>query len=367
MWYQLNDPRDVASPCVLVYRDRVIRNIESAILLAGGPDQLRPHVKTHKSADVVRLHLKRGVTRFKCATVAEATMLAQAGAQDILLAYQPVGPVVDHLCQLARKHSRVRFGCLLDNEATLGTLETLCEHTGVVLFAYVDLDVGMHRTGIQPGSAADALYSRIAQSRWIEAGGIHAYDGHILDGDREVRRESARESRDKALMMRARLTGLQLAVPEVVLGGTPAFGCHAEAVVGGITFSPGTYVYSDWGHGSGYPDLPFEAAAVVLGRVISVPTPGRFTIDVGSKAIAADPTPPRGMLLNYPNAIGGNQSEELWVFTVGEGDSPSVGMPVYVWPRHICPTIEHYDDVVVVEDGRVVDRWPVTARGRALK
>jgi len=161
-----------------------------------------------------------------------------------------------------------------------------------------------------------------------------------------------------------------LAVPEVVLGGTPSFPCHADAIASldedeqaAITLSPGTYGYFDWGYATRFPDLPFRAAALVLGRVISVPTPGRFTIDVGSKAIAADPAAPRGTLLNLPSAIAGPQSEEHWVYTIDPPQTPVVGAVVYVWPKHICPTVEHYDRVAVVgTDGRLVEWWPVTAR-----
>ncbi len=380
-WYEVREIESLPSPCVLVSRPGVIANIEAAIARAGGPERLRPHVKTHKSAQVVQLHLERGVRRFKCATPAEAEMLARAGVRDVLIAYQLVGPGAEILRDLIGRYPDTRFGCLVDNGTTLDQLEAVFQGYDPdqrAPFVLVDLDVGMHRTGIAPGDRADQLYRRITVSPCLKAGGIHAYDGHIREISPEKRAEEAAGARTTALEMRNRLQREGLPVPEVVLGGTPTFPCHADAYVEGCSLSPGTYSYHDWGYASAFADLPFRDAAVVLGRVVSVPEPGQFTIDVGSKGIAADKDQPRGMLLNVPDAEAGPQSEEHWVFTVPAGGTssgkqavagtPAVGTPVYVWPRHICPTIEHYDEVLVVgEDRTVIERWPVTARGRALR
>ncbi len=369
-WYHLHEPESIPSPSIIVYHERLINNIDDAILGAGSAQRLRPHVKTHKSADVVALHLERGVNRFKCATVPEAEMLAAAGARDILLAYQPVGPNMERYLSLARRNPRARFGCLVDNAALVDVLDVFAERHGVGLTVFIDLDTGMHRTGIAAGQAADELYARASAARWLVVGGIHAYDGHATESDPELRGRQAAESRGIALAMRRRMIDAGLPVPEVVLGGTPSFPCHAAAIgsldedeQAAIRLSPGTYGYFDWGYATRFPDLPFRAAALVLGRVISVPAPGRFTIDVGSKALAADPDAPRGTLLNLPTATAGAQSEEHWVFTIEPAQTPAVGAVVYVWPKHICPTVEHHDRVGVVgTDGKLTEWWPVTAR-----
>jgi 3-hydroxy-D-aspartate aldolase len=372
VWYGLQEPESIASPALLVYRERLTANIDAAIERCGAPERFRPHVKTHKSAHVVGLHIERGVKQFKCATIREAEMIAEAGADDILLAYQPVGPGMERVFSFCRQYPHIRFSCLVDNAASLDSLEILAEHRGTALSVYIDLDVGMHRTGIAPGTAADELYRRAASARWLEIGGIHAYDGHIKESDFGRRGADAAESRNMALSMRARMLDVGLPVPELVLGGTPTFPCHADAVNemgeetrGTIRLSPGTYPYADWGYSTAFPDLPFQAAALVLGRVIGVPEPGRFTIDVGSKAIAADPPQPRGTILNLPAAAAGPQSEEHWVFTIEPGLTPSVGTAVYVWPKHICTTVAHYDKAACIgADGRLIEWWPVTARGR---
>src|SRR5882724_7152296 len=94
-WYEIENVDDVPSPALLVYRDRVEQNVERMIAMAGGPDRLRPHIKTHKTPELIRLQIDRGITKFKCSTIAEVEMAAMAGAKDVLLAYQPVGPNVD--------------------------------------------------------------------------------------------------------------------------------------------------------------------------------------------------------------------------------------------------------------------------------
>ena len=366
MWYEVNGIESLPSPAVLVSAERVAGNIEACISLAGSPERLRPHVKTHKSSSIIRLHLDRGITRFKCATVAEAAMVASAGSRDILLAYQPVGPAVDALCAVAVRYPNTRFACLVDNRSSLEAIERTGARIGVQLSVYMDLDVGMHRTGIEPGDAACELYRAVHDSEVLDAGGIHAYDGHIHDSDITTRRANARRSRELAFALRDRLLSEKMSVPEIVLGGTPTFPCHAAAYEEGVALSPGTYVYHDWGYQTHYPDLPFDMAAVVFGRVISVPRAGRFTVDIGSKAIAADPEQPRGLLLNMPEAKAGAQSEEHWVFTAGEEQTPSVGAPVFVWPRHICPTIAHHDAVAVCgADGEIAEWWNTDARGRS--
>src|SRR5690349_6100154 len=99
--YRLQDAAGVFSPALLFYKDLIRQNIDLAVRMAGGPDRLRPHVKTHKTREVVRLALEAGITKHKCATVAEAEMVAGCGASDVLLAYPVVGPNCGRVARLA--------------------------------------------------------------------------------------------------------------------------------------------------------------------------------------------------------------------------------------------------------------------------
>src|SRR3954468_10542784 len=103
-WYKVSNIDEVASPALLIYPDRVEENIRRMIEIAGGVERLRPHMKTNKLPEVVRMQIDQGITRFKCATIAEAEVAARCAAPDMLLAYQPVGPNVHRFVQLVQKY-----------------------------------------------------------------------------------------------------------------------------------------------------------------------------------------------------------------------------------------------------------------------
>src|SRR5205809_6117251 len=112
-WYEINNVDQVDSPALVIYADRVRENIKTLMSSIDNVDRLRPHIKTHKSLEVSRLMLEAGIKKFKCATIAEAEMLAVAGAPDVLLAYQPVGPKAERLAALKKKFPNVSWSCLI--------------------------------------------------------------------------------------------------------------------------------------------------------------------------------------------------------------------------------------------------------------
>ena len=128
-WFHVANSADIPSPALLVYPERIRENVRRMIGIAGGAETLRPHMKTHKMPEVIRLQIKLGITRFKCATIAEAEMTAAAGAEDVLLGYQPVGPNVDRFLKLAARFPGARFSCTADNPASVGDLSTPEEPT----------------------------------------------------------------------------------------------------------------------------------------------------------------------------------------------------------------------------------------------
>ena len=169
-----------------------------------------------------------------------------------------------------------------------------------------------------------------------------------------------------ALELREWLLAEGFPVPRMVLGGTPTFAIHAASEVPGSECSPGTCTLHDHGYASRYPDLPFTPAALVFTRVISRPAPGRITLDLGHKAVAADPVGARLVLPGLPGATLGGQSEEhLVVDTPDAADYPP-GTHLLAIPTHICPTVALHQRAYVVKGGEVVDEWEVTARNRML-
>src|SRR5215469_10107050 len=117
--YAVEGTSAVYSPALLFYKDLICRNIAHAVEMAGSPARLRPHVKTHKTREIVRLELAAGITKHKCATLAEAEMLAGCGAPDVLIAYNLVGPNCARMARLAQAYPGCRFSVLADHPAAL--------------------------------------------------------------------------------------------------------------------------------------------------------------------------------------------------------------------------------------------------------
>jgi D-serine deaminase-like pyridoxal phosphate-dependent protein len=364
--YPLHNPSELLSPSLLIFRALVRRNLEAMIALARGADRLRPHVKTHKMAEVVRLAERLGIHKHKCATIAEAEMIASAGGTDALLAYPLVGPNVARLARLVRAYPHTTFRALVDQPDAARALSAGMARAGRALPVLVDLEVGMGRTGIEPGDAAADLYALVDALPNLVPDGLHAYDGHIHDSDLAARRHAAEPGAERTLQLRDRLLARGLPVPRLVLGGTPTFPIHSAREVPGVECSPGTCTLHDAGYAARLPDLPFTPAAVLLTRVISHPRPGRLCLDLGHKAVAADPPGARLTLLDIPDATLGAQSEEHLVVDTPHAAQFPPGTPALALPTHICPTCALHRRAVVVEDGEVVDEWEVSARDRKL-
>ena len=101
--YAIADTSGIFSPALLFYKDIIQQNVRKAVEMVGDPKRLRPHVKTHKTREIVKMALAAGITKHKCATLAEAEMLAGCGVPDVLLAYNLVGPNCGRMVRLAPK------------------------------------------------------------------------------------------------------------------------------------------------------------------------------------------------------------------------------------------------------------------------
>jgi D-serine deaminase-like pyridoxal phosphate-dependent protein len=227
-WFKIDNVDDVGSPALLVYPDRVEENIRRMIRIAGGVERLRPHIKTNKLPEVIRMQLDQGITKFKCATIAEAEMAAACLAPDVLLAYQPVGPNVQRCLQLMRAFPRTRFSVLVDDAGTIRALANAAVEAGRTVDVFLDLDCGMHRTGVPPGPAAVELYRLVAGLPGLNAAGLHAYDGHIRDTDPAARTAACDAAFAPVRAMRTEAVSAGLPVPTLIAGGTPTFPVWAK-------------------------------------------------------------------------------------------------------------------------------------------
>ena len=360
---------DLPTPQLLFYEDRIKANIAHVVALAGSPERLRPHVKTHKTAEIARLCEAAGITRHKCATLAEAAVLAAAGARDVLVAYPLVGPGLAGLAALRQRHAATDFKVQVDAPDTLPALAALAQASGRPLTVLVDLDVGMGRTGIPPGPEALALYQQIARTPGLTPGGLHAYDGHVTADAAASRQEATQRSLALVQDLRSALTAAGLPVPRIVMGGSPTFPQYAAARETGLECSPGTFALHDHGYASRYRDLAgLQPAALVATRVISRPRGGRVTLDLGSKAIASDsPAERRCALVGLPDASILLHSEEHLVITGPGTERLALGDVLYAVPAHVCPTVALYREALVVRAGRIADRWRIAARDRDFR
>ncbi|MEO1528015.1 MAG: D-TA family PLP-dependent enzyme [Planctomycetota bacterium] len=364
-WYAIENVADVPSPTILVYPDRIRGNLAKMIQWAGtaGVQRLRPHVKTHKIPQIIQLKLEAGITKFKTSTIAEAEMTASAGGRDILIAYQQVGPNIERLIQLIQKFPQVTFSTLIDDRSIADQLNTAASHAGVRVPVFVDVNVGMNRTGIALDSTAK-LYRYLDGLDALEVAGLHAYDGHLHLADETKLRQEAERAFEPVWALRHMLENDGVAVPSIIGCGTPTSKFMAEQH--DIEISAGTSVLWDAGQPTFSPRVDIENAAILLTRVISRPTADTLCIDLGHKAVASEMTPPRVRLLGLEDAEHVLHSEEhLVVRTENAADFP-VGSALYGIPYHVCPTMALHSEVWCVRDGRAVERWPVVARSRRL-
>ena len=360
MWYKPTNETSILTPAVLVYPDRIEENIRRMITIAGGTHRLRPHVKTHKIPEVVRLQVQHGIRKFKCATLSEVEMVAGNGGVDILLAYPVFGPGIKQFLDITERFPDTKIAVTVDSLTACCQLCDQAHVNGMNVNVFVDLDNGMHRTGIEPEEAID-LIDYILNNKCLRFQGLHIYDGHIHELDFTERKVHCDSDFEGVTRLVRELEEKGVMIEEVACGGTPTFPIHA--LYESRTLCPGTTVFWDAGYAKTIPDLDFLPAAVVAGRVISKPAQN-VCFDLGYKSVAAEMAHPRLHFLDLEINSVINHSEEHLVVSTKESPDLSVGDLVYALPTHVCPTVALHEKVYVVQNQQVVDTWEVVARKR---
>ncbi|MDE2728958.1 MAG: alanine racemase, partial [Gemmatimonadota bacterium] len=243
--YLVANVDEIPSPSMLVYRERLKVNIDRTLEIAGGPERLRPHIKTHKMRAVIEMQRASRIDKFKCATIYEARMLADMGVEDVFIAYQMIGPNIGRLVDLAGRYPGTTFRSMVDDAGAAEALSAAATGAGVTIDVLLDFDVGQHRTGIAAGTEALELYALLDRLPGITPGGLHGYDGHNHQSDLEERRQACGAALDQVRAFQARLESRGLPVPRRVMGGSISFPCYAPAE--DVEPSPGTSVFWDWG------------------------------------------------------------------------------------------------------------------------
>ena len=361
-WYSVNNIDTIDSPALLLYKERIQENINSAVEMIEDVNLLRPHIKTNKISEVCAMLMAAAITKFKCATIAEAEMLAMLHAKDVLLAYQPVGPKTKRLLSLVQQYPQTTFSCVTDNMDTAKILSELFSGSNEMINVFIDLNTGMNRSGIKPSKAFE-LFQQLNLLPGIHFKGLHAYDGHLRDTDLHQRQQKSDTAFNEVIELASQIEKTINKPITIVAGGSPTFPTHIKR---NIECSPGTFVFWDWGYKHQLPDEKFDYAALVLTRVISIVDDQTITTDLGHKSVAAENPFPRVHFLNAPDVIPISQSEEHLVLKVTDSSQFKVGDVLYGVPVHICPTVALYDKAVVVENKQAVSTWRVLARDRKI-
>jgi D-serine deaminase-like pyridoxal phosphate-dependent protein len=363
-WYMIDNVNEIYSPALLIYPDRIEHNIQRMIEIAGSVNQLRPHVKTHKMSEIIKLQMKHGIYKFKCATISETEMVARCGAKDILLAIQPVGPNLIRFFQLKQEFPDTKISCITDSEEVIIQLSDMARRTGVEAHVWLDINNGMNRSGVTPGENAVRLYKMIISLPMLIAEGLHVYDGHIFEKDFSLQQKICNDSFAPVQSFIDELKNAGIASFKIVAGGTKTFLIHSLRK--GVESSPGGLLLWDYEYTSSFPDMGFLNAAVLLTRVISKPAKDLICLDIGHKSFASEMPQPRIKILGLENYAIVIHNEEHMVIRTTEADNLKIGDPLYGIPYHIGATVDRYDFVSVVNEHKVTGQWNVEARKRKI-
>lgn len=353
--------RDLPTPAPLVDLDRLEVNIATmAAFFRDRPAHLRPHAKTHRAPAVARLQVAAGAHGVTCAKVSMAEAMVDGGVTDVFIANQVVTPeAIERLCLLAQ---RAAVGVIVDDVRNVDALAAAAQAHGVTLRTLVEVDGGMGRCGTQPGAPTLAVAQAVARAPGLHFGGIHVYEGHVVQHpDPTIRKVETEMMLDRALESRDLLEQHGLSVETFTCGGTGTF--DISGVYPGVTeHQAGSYVYMDPGYHEKVP--AFELAFSLLCTVISRPTSAKVITDGGLQVLHSDGTP---AVSGHPELDFLYLSEEHGSFAVRDDARTDldIGDRIAVHPGHCCAAANLHDRVFAVRKGMVEAIWQVTARGRS--
>lgn len=354
--YAVEEPDRILTPALLIYPRFVESNIQATIrAMAGDSNRWRPHLKTAKMPWVIKQLIDHGVTHFKVSTTRELLVACQSGAADVLVAYPMVGANARRVLEIASTYPDTIVSVLVENLAQVEPWR------GNLVGMFIDVNPGMDRTGIDPDSlAAITAIARLAGKQFR---GIHFYDGHT-HGEQE-----AYACYDRLTVLIDGLYCAGIPVQEAITSGTPAFP-YAMTYPGfrNTSFlhraSPGTILFNDMSSLTQLPaELGYRPAALIMATVVSHPAPNRITCNAGHKSVSADAGVPTCMVIGHPELEALKPSEEHLPLSADAGIPPEIGSPLYLLPRHVCPSVNNFDEALLIRDGAVETLELVAGRG----
>jgi D-serine deaminase-like pyridoxal phosphate-dependent protein len=364
--HSIEEVHKLRTPALAIYPDIVENNIAATVRLLGGdPNRWRPHVKTAKLGFIMRMMAERGVLQAKCSTTVELGVACAAGIKDVLLAYPVVGANAARVREIAGRFPDARISVLAENSAQAAAWK------GSRIGVFIDVNPGMDRTGIEQGRTEAILeIARGIAAAGLEFRGLHYYDGHVAAPTIAERDVIAHRGYDRLMEIVCAMERARFAIGEVITSGTPAFPCaasYAPFQSGSFVHraSPGTVVYSDMTSLTQLPaEWGYQPAAVVVSTVVSHPKDGYLTCDAGHKSVSADAGIPTCEVIGHADFRPLKPSEEHLPIQVPEGsERPAIGEALYLVPRHVCPTVNNFDEAVLIRENRIASMERVSARG----
>jgi D-serine deaminase-like pyridoxal phosphate-dependent protein len=360
---------ELDTPCLVVHKPVLELNInEMAEFARERGINMRPHQKTHKTAEIARMQRDAGAIGVTCAKLGEAEALVDAGVtDDVFLAYQIVGP--RKIARLLELMERATVSVAVDSVEVAQALSEACVAAGKTLDVILEMNTGLNRAGLLPGEETERLAEEVSAMPGLKLKGIMTHEGHVARSSSQDELTGIATDVGEAMVSTAqRLREKGIPIDVVSVGSTPA--SFSTTRVDGITeMRPGTYVFYDNASFRFGRIGPERCALRILATVISRPSPDRAVIDAGSKTLAMDSAPPgrkgHGYVVEEPSAIIQRVSEEHGVIEFPGGNSElAVGDVVEIIPNHVCPTVNLQDQLFVVSGDGSIETWDVVARGK---
>lgn len=354
---------DLWGPALVLEKETFFRNLHAmAERCAAAGVALRPHAKTHKSAQVAREQISAGAVGICCATANEAITLGRLGIDNILL----TTPVTERqkISALVTLASEITLGIVVDHTSQLELWERAIDGSGANLSVLVDVDIGMRRTGARGGDVV-ALAKRIQQSCGMTYAGIQAYSGMVQHIEEFDDRETAYRAQLENLREIIELLRVEEAAPRIVSGGGTGT-MDMDLSMGLMTeVQFGSYVFMDVEYSSvkllPKNENPFSPALFVRSAVISANAREHLTINAGFKSLSTDGPLPQirdDASTRYEffgdeyGCISGPKIENLKL-----GDHIDIVVP------HCDPTVSLHDYYHLIDHDTLVDIWRIDARG----
>jgi D-serine deaminase-like pyridoxal phosphate-dependent protein len=343
----------LSTPALLVDLDVFERNVgEMTAMLRGTGKTVRPHVKTHRTAELARRQLGESAVGVTCATVGEAEVMVAAGIDDVLVANEIVDPAkMDRAVELARA---AKLTVAADDPEPVVALSARAARAGVTVGVLIDVDILLHRCGVASTKDALELARVVERSPGLRLAGLMGYEGRVR---LSVENRAAKIAGAYAVLAEVRTALLQAGFPVecVSAAGTSTL---REALADPTITEVQAGVYALMEPELAGMGLPFRCAAVIRGTVISR-HPGRFVVDIGRRVVGMEYGPPVSRDINATGITVGDEHT-----TVTLSDPPlRLGAEVDFIPGQIRTTFNLHDRVWVSRGGRIVDCWPISARG----